>query len=226
MTAAEPESPPEGPRWRRRKEARPAEMLEAALAVFLKKGFAAARIEDIAAAAGVTKGTVYLYFPSKQAIFEAVVRQAIQPRLDMAEALVAGHQGPAAPLLARLIEELGGRVVTTDLAHIAKLVIAEAGNFPDIARFYRREVIARGESLMSRVYALGVAGGEFPELPIPIVTKLIIGPVLIAAIWRTTFAPVDDRPFDPVALINAHARVLTAGLGALAHQGQAQEDQK
>ncbi|MFA5121241.1 TetR/AcrR family transcriptional regulator [Zavarzinia sp.] len=214
----EPDSTAEGPRWRRRKEARPAEMLEAALPVFLKKGFAAARIEDIAAAAGVTKGTVYLYFPSKQAIFEAVVRQAILPRIDMAEALVAGHRGPAAPLLARLIEELGGRVVTTDLAHIAKLVIAEAGNFPEIARFYRREVIARGESLMSRVYALGVAGGEFPDLPIPIVTKLIIAPVLIAAIWRTTFAPVDDRPFDPIELIRAHARVLTAGLGALARK--------
>ncbi|MCF4167167.1 TetR/AcrR family transcriptional regulator [Zavarzinia compransoris] len=205
-----------GPRWRRRKDARPSELLDAALAVFIEKGFAAARTEDIARAAGVTKGTVYLYFPSKQAIFEAVVRRTVFARLDRVQSLFSGHRGPVAPVLRRVIEELGTEVATTDLAAVAKLVIAEAGNFPDIARFYRKEVIARGETLFGHVYGLGRAAGEFPDLPVETVTKLIMGPVLIAAIWRTTFAPVDDRPFDPAALIRAHARVLTAGLGALA----------
>lgn len=206
------------PRWRRRKAERPAEMLEAALAVFIEKGFSAARIEDIARAAGVTKGTVYLYFPSKQAMFEAVIRQAMVSRLDEARALFEDHEGPVAPLLRRIIEDFGPRIAMTNLAAIARLVIAEAGNFPEIARFYRHEVIARGEDLFGRIYARGVAGGEFPDLPVDVVTKLVIGPVLITAIWRTTFAPVDERPFDPVAVISTHARVLTAGLRALAEE--------
>lgn len=204
------------PRWRRRKDARPAELLDAALDVFIEKGFAAARTEDIARAAGVTKGTVYLYFPSKQAIFEAVVRRTAFERLDRVQALFADHQGPVAPMLRQVIEELGTQVATTNLAAIAKLVIAEAGNFPDIARFYRNEVIARAEILFGRIYKMGIDAGEFPNLPVETVTKLVMGPVLIAAIWRTTFAPVDERPFDPAALVRAHAQVLTAGLGALA----------
>ncbi|WP_165837728.1 TetR/AcrR family transcriptional regulator [Zavarzinia aquatilis] len=204
------------PRWRRRKDARPAEVLSAALGVFIAKGFAGARMEDIARAAGVTKGTVYLYFPSKQAVFEALVRETVMPRLDLAEALIGGHEGPVAPLLRKIIETLGVQVATTDLALVAKLVIGEAGNFPEIARFYRSEVIARGEALFGRIYRLGVLGGEFPDLPVEVATKLAIGPVLITALWRTTFAPIDDRPFDAVAVIRAHAAVLTAGLGALA----------
>ena len=84
---------------RRRKDTRPAELLDAALAVFAEKGFAAARMEDIAARAGAAKGTLYLYFPSKEAVFEALVRTLIVPNLDRAEAVAAAHAGPVAPLL-------------------------------------------------------------------------------------------------------------------------------
>lgn len=205
------------PRWRRRKDARPSEILDAALGIFVEKGFAAARIEDIAQRAGVTKGTVYLYFPSKQAVFEALIRQAILPRFEAIEAIAAAYDGPVIPLFQRLIQEIGQRVAG-ELAVFPKLIIAEAGNFPEIARFYRFEVIARGEALFSRLYARGVATGELPDIDPRIITKLTVAPLLLSAIWKTTFSAFDEEAFDVAALIQTHAQVLARGLAALARE--------
>lgn len=204
------------PRWRRRKAARPCELLEAALKTFADKGYAATRMEDIAHRAGVTKGTVYLYFPSKQAVLEALVKATLLPNLDRVEALLDAHQGPVAPLLTQILETVATRLAESDIIAIPKLIIAEAGNFPDIAAFYRREVIDRGTGLLARLYRAGIASGEFPDLDPQQVAKLIIAPVLIAGIWRVTFARFDAEPFDAAALIRRHAEILTRGLRGLA----------
>src|SRR5579862_507626 len=130
-------------RWRRRKEARPAEILEAALASFKERGFAATRLEDVAARAGVTKGTIYLYYPSKEELFKAVVRGELLPNIERLEASLSGP-GPVAPLLERLFTTWATEFVPSPVSVLPKLVIAEAGNFPELARFYLETVVQRG----------------------------------------------------------------------------------
>ncbi len=147
-------------RWRRRKEARPKEILAAALALFAERGFAATRLDDVALRAGVTKGTLYLYFPNKEELFEAVVRQALVPNLERGEALLDEADEPAALLLERLMRSWA-ELALSPAGAIPKIIISEAGNFPELARFYREEVVDRGIGLMRRVLRLGVERGEF-----------------------------------------------------------------
>src|SRR5205823_2691529 len=118
-------------RWRRRKEARPAEILTAALACFAERGFAATRLDDVAVRAGVTKGTLYLYFQNKEELFKAVVRQALLPNIERVEAMVGDATEPASLLLERLIKSFS-EVISSPISAIPKLVLAEAGNFPDL----------------------------------------------------------------------------------------------
>src|SRR5690348_7307526 len=122
-------------RWRRRKEARPAEILEAALGFFKERGFAATRLEDVAARAGVTKGTIYLYYPSKEELFKAVVRGELLPNIERMETALS-EPGPAAALLERLFTIWARDFAPSPASVIPKLVISEAGNFPELARFY------------------------------------------------------------------------------------------
>jgi AcrR family transcriptional regulator len=199
-------------RWRRRKEARPAEILEAALGVFADKGFAATRMTDIAERARVSKGTIYLYFESKESVFRALVREMLVPRLNEAAEIVRAHDGPAAPLLAQILRVLGQFIATSDRVVIPKIVIAEAGNFPDLARIYREELVERGIGLFSSVIARGIARGEFREIPVEHAVRLCVAPLLLAAIWRTTFATLDEVPYDYFGLIEAHAATLLRGL--------------
>ncbi|HEX9173419.1 MAG TPA: helix-turn-helix domain-containing protein, partial [Telluria sp.] len=132
------------PRWERRKDARPQELLAAALDLFVERGFASTRLEDVARRAGVSKGTLYLYFTNKEELFKAVVRDNIVPVIGAAEEIIAGFEGHSADLLRKVITEWWQRLGETKASGITKLIMAEAGNFPDIACFYQEEVIARG----------------------------------------------------------------------------------
>src|SRR5437868_6959113 len=114
-------SPARGARWKRRKDARPQEILEAALVVFAEKGFAAARMEDIAARARVSKGTIYLYFESKEAVFRALVREMLAPRLAQAAEMAREHHGSVADLLARVLRTLGHFLSTSDRVVLPKI---------------------------------------------------------------------------------------------------------
>src|SRR4051812_19927525 len=118
-------------RWRRRKEARPAEILKAALACFKERGFAATRLEDVAARAEVTKGTIYLYYASKEELFKAVVRGQLVPNIERLEAALS-EPGPATPLLDHLFTVFARDIVPSPISVLPKLVISEAGNFPDL----------------------------------------------------------------------------------------------
>jgi AcrR family transcriptional regulator len=201
-------------RWRRRKEARPQEILEAALSVFAEKGFAAARMDEIAARAGVSKGTIYLYFESKEAVFRALVREMLVPRLAEAANVVRDYKGPMGPLLATILRNLGTFITTSDRVVLPKMVIAEAGNFPDLARIYREEMIERGLSLFGSVIRAGIRQGEFREVPVEHAVRLCIAPLLVAAIWRTTFAALDVQAYDYAGLIETHIETLLRGLKA------------
>jgi AcrR family transcriptional regulator len=199
-------------RWRRRKEARPQEILEAALKVFAEKGFAATRMDEIADRARVSKGTIYLYFESKEAVFRALVQETLAKRVSDFAVFVREHQGPVAPLLRELLLRLGHLVATSEFVVLPKMVIAEAGNFPDLARIYREEVVERGLNLFGGLLQSGMARGEFRKLPVQHAVRLCLAPMLLAAIWRTTFAPLDAAPYDYAGLIDAHIATLLRGL--------------
>ncbi len=194
-------------RWRRRKDARPGEIVAASLACFAERGFAATRLEDVARRAGVTKGTLYLYFPNKEELFKAVVRQAVVPNIVLGETLVARSSEPAPVLLEQLIGRLQAAMVAPASA-IPKIVVAEAGNFPDIARFYLEEVIQRGLRLFRRVLKAGVARGEFRPMDVERTAYCVVAPMMLGMLWRHSFARHERRPLDADALCRAHVQIL------------------
>jgi AcrR family transcriptional regulator len=197
---------------RRRKEARPREILRAALEVFTEKGFAAARLDDVAERAGVGKGTLYLYFPSKEELLKAVVREALIPNIARAERVAAQHAGSSADLLRLIFELAARRVSRSRLSAIPKLVLAEASNFPDLARFYLDEVIHRGFALLGGIVRRGIERGEFRAVDVQHTARLLIAPLLFLALWRHSFARLEPVPLDAVAFCRSHVDLMLHGL--------------
>ena len=217
-----PDKPPDTPsdrpegarRWRRRKHARPAEILEAAMACFAERGFAASRMEDIAARAGVTKGTVYLYFPGKEDLFKAAVRDVIVPVIAAAEQEAATHAGSAADRLRHFVGRLVAFAGAGPYGAIPKMIIAEAHNFPALARFYAEPVATRGHALGTSVIAAGVRSGEFRPVDPGVAAQCLIAPALLALIWRHSLAPYSSVDFDPAAIAATDLDIFLTGLRA------------
>jgi AcrR family transcriptional regulator len=178
---------PEGaavPARRRRKEARPQELLDAALALFVEKGFAATRSEEVAARAGVSKGTLYLYFPSKEELFKAVVRHNLSTLIAEGQGLVDGFEGTTSELLTCLMETWWQRVGSTPASGIFKVMMSEARNFPELAQFYVDEVVLPSQALLGRTVERGIRRGEFRVLPAKDVVYALIAPVLFLAMHK------------------------------------------
>ena len=215
MVTAEVTAPAQ--RWRRRKEARPGEILGAALTCFAEHGFAATRLDDVAQRAGVTKGTLYLYFPNKEELFKAVVAQALVPNLERGEALLSeaderrAEPGSAAALLAELIRGWA-ELARSPASAIPKIVVSEAGNFPDLARFYREQVVDRGMALLRRVLQLGIARGEFRAVELDDTVRCVVAPLLLAMLWRHSLGRHELAGFDLDALCETHLQLLLDGL--------------
>jgi AcrR family transcriptional regulator len=198
-------------RWQRRKAARPAEILAAALACFQERGFTATRLEDVAAKAGVTKGTIYLYYSSKEELFKAVVRGELVPNIERLEAAL--HEPvPAAILLERLFTVWVQHIVPSPVSVIPKLVIAEASNFPELARFYLETAVHRALRLVAAILQRGITRGEFRPVDIDHVVYCVFGPLLLTVLWQHSLGPHDDRPLDAQAICNAHLDLLLHGL--------------
>jgi len=205
-------SPETKPRWERRKDARPQELLAAALALFVERGFAATRLEDVARRAGVSKGTLYLYFANKEELFKAVVREHIGQTMGEAEDDLAGSDAPSAVLLRALMMKWWRQVGSTDVAGICKLMLAESGNFPELVRFYDEEVIMRGNALIEGVLQRGCARGEFRPMNTAVMTQVLIAPVMMLMMWTHSFFPCEDREVDPEAYMDAFLDVTLRGL--------------
>ncbi|MDP1960590.1 MAG: TetR family transcriptional regulator [Reyranella sp.] len=201
---------------RRAPSERPQEILDAALALFVEKGFAATRLDDVAARAGLSKAAIYLYFADKTALFQGVVRQAIASNIMTVEAMLAAHRGPVAPLLPRILDFMASRIEETPMAAVAKLVIAESRAFPEIGRFYLKEVIGRGIPLMESLIARGIAQGEFRKVDPGLTVRTMVGPMLLAVIWRTVFEPIGAEPLDVRALARHHADLMLHALRPVA----------
>jgi AcrR family transcriptional regulator len=203
---------PAKPRWRRRKDARPEEIITAALDVFADRGFAATKLEDVARKAGVTKGTIYLYFENKEALFKALVRETIVPVIEQGEALAQSFTGSARDLFEQLIREYFRLVGDTPLSGIPRLMIAEARNFPQLARFYYEEVVTRGHRLMGGVIERGIKAGEFRRVNVPVATKLAMAPLMHAVVARKAFAACMPEGFDIAKYLDTHIDLYLHGI--------------
>src|SRR5215471_7636129 len=186
---------------RRAPTERPGEIIDAALALFVEKGFAATRLDDVAERAGLSKAAIYLYFEDKTALFQGVVRQA-----------VAVNLGPVAALLPRILEFMASRIEETPMASDAKLVIAESRAFPEIGRFYLKEVIGRGIPIFEGLIARGVASGEFRKVDPMLTVRSLIGPMVLSIIWKTVFEPIGAEKLDVRALARHHADLMIHAL--------------
>ncbi|MCW5597302.1 MAG: TetR/AcrR family transcriptional regulator [Rhodocyclaceae bacterium] len=171
-------------RWRRRKEARPQELTDAALALFVEKGYAATRLDEIAAQAGVSKGTLYLYFSSKEELFKAVVREGLLPLLAEGETLVANAPGSASELFRTIVMRWWEVVGDNPIGGISKLIFAEARNFPEITRFYAEEVIDRGKRLLAAALQRGIDSGEFRPFNPDDLVHIVFSPLMMRLIWK------------------------------------------
>lgn len=194
----------------RRKEARPAELIEAGLAEFAARGFAAARLDDVARRAGVAKGTIYRYFADKEALFLAAVQSRATPVLGEIDAFVDHFPGSTRELLHFLLRTVYARLVDTDLKVLMRVIIAEGHNFPALTEVYHREMISRGQALLARIVARGIARGEIRQGAASELPLIIMAPAIMAAIWRMTFEA--HEPIATERFIAAHLELLDRGL--------------
>lgn len=201
------------PAKRRRPEARPEEILDAALAVFTESGFAAARVEDVAGRAGLSKGAIYLYFPSKEAMLNALVERSAGALAKASERLVAsgGAADPEAAYRAVLTMILTA-MADPGVSAAPRLVLAEAQRFPELAAYYRAEVIETGRRTMRALLDAGVARGVFRQVDGDAAMRAFAGPVLAHMLLTTVFHAPGDSPHDPAAMAGAIADIVINGL--------------
>ena len=210
LPSAEPVSVSTEPR-RRRKEARPSELTAAALELFVEKGFAATRLEDVAAHAGVSKGTLYLYFDSKVALFKGVVEEGIVPLLAAAEQQMASYEGSTAELLRHLLFSWWAQIGATRLGGVTKLIISESRNFPEVTQYYHDAVIVRGRALLRGVLERGMARAEFRSLDVETAIDVILAPLLMLVVWRHSLCGC-GHDSDPETYLKTHFDLLVNGL--------------
>jgi AcrR family transcriptional regulator len=185
--------------------------LTAALACFKERGFTATRLEDVAARAGVTKGTIYLYYPSKEELFKAVVSGELVPNIERLETAL-DEPAPAATLLEQLFTVWAQHIVPSPVSIIPKLVIAEASNFPELARFYLETAVHRALRLVASILQRGITRGEFRPVDVDHMVYCVLGPLLLTVLWQHSLGPHDDRPLDARAVCRAHLDLLLHGL--------------
>jgi len=205
---------------RRRKEARPSELLAAALDLFVEKGFAATRLEDVATRASVSKGTLYLYYENKEALFKAVIREGIVPVIAEGEAIAAKHAGCSFELLEKLLDNWWSKIGQTAYAGIPKLIVAEARNFPEVANFYYENVISRGRALVGFALQRGMASGEFRSLDVETTIDVLIAPILMLLIWRHSMSCCQGIESNPQLYLQIHMDLLRHGLRKMEKESQ------
>ncbi|MEO5728302.1 MAG: TetR/AcrR family transcriptional regulator [Byssovorax sp.] len=204
-------SAPGGKRWERRSDARPAEIVAAAERLFAERGFAATRMGDVAARAGITKATVYLYFEDKERLFETVVREAMAANLARAEALVDTYDGSSATLLRMLVTIFEG-VLETNYTSIAKMIVAESASFPELAKLYVDLVLNRGFRVIEKIIQRGIERGEFRDVSPAAMVPVVMAPFLLLGMWKESLGKHSDLMPAPRAVLAEHVEVLLRGL--------------
>jgi len=213
------------PARRRQKEARPQQLLDAALMLFVEKGFAATRAEEVAQRAGVSKGTLYLYYPSKEELLKAVIREHLGSRIAAGAAEADKHRGPVADLLRDVLSRWWLEMFDSPTSGVFKLIITEVRNFPDLAEFYSREVVLPGEQLIARIVQRGIDSGEFADLDVAGIVHSLILPMVMLCLHKHSLGacPGHHEHFDAHAFIRSHIDLVIRGLQrdrADAHRAQ------
>jgi AcrR family transcriptional regulator len=200
------------PRWQRRAEDRPREICGAALEVFAEKGFAAARLDEIARRAGVSKGTLYLYFKDKEELFRAVVRDTIAPNIEKVRAMIEGVDLPFPDVIRMFLP--GFAVITSQVrvGAVAKMVIGESRNFPGLAKVWHDEIVSKAIGLISGLIERAQAKGEVRDGDPRLYAFTLMGPMLMGLLWRETLEPAGGTPLDLAALAKQHSETVLAGL--------------
>jgi len=218
MLQSLPSKSPKAPavRRERRKEARPGELLDAALDLFVEKGFAATRVEEVAARAGVSKGTLFLYFPSKDELFKAVVRKNISGHFREWNKEFEAFGGDTLEMLTFCMNSWWDRVGATKASGLTKLMMSEAGNFPDIAAFYQHEVVQPGQSLIRRVLQRGVERGEFRPVDLDYAVYSVVSPMNFLMLSKHSIGVCvpEQVALDPKKYIATQLAIVLHGLVA------------
>ncbi|PTT90328.1 TetR family transcriptional regulator [Pelomonas sp. HMWF004] len=198
----------------RRKDARPQELLDAALALFVEKGFAATRSEEVAARAGVAKGTLYRYYPSKDELFKAMVRENLSVHIAESAAQAAGYDGPIADLLVQMMRAWWAKVGQGSAGVVCTLLMIEARHFPELAQFYVDEVITPSQNLLGGLIERGIRAGEFRAVPVEATVHLLIAPMLHMMLHEHSFGGQDvcGACMSPMELLEAQMSLLLHGL--------------
>lgn len=200
------------PKFRRRAEARPDEVLDAALDLFIEQGFAATRVEDIAKRAGLSKGAVYLYFPSKEALLEGLVRRAIVPVTTTAAAALANFDGDPRDAITLLYGVMSQRLADPRVLAIPKLMLREVSKFPELAQMYRREVIDRAIPIITGLIQRGIDKGVFRPVDPELALRSVLGPVGMHLLMAEIFGIVPEGGLDVPKLLQTHIDILFNGL--------------
>jgi AcrR family transcriptional regulator len=215
MSATLPPSPPA--LRQRRKEARPQELLDAALELFAEKGFAATRSEEVASRAGVAKGTLYLYYQSKEELLKAVISQRLSSQIVAAAETAEQFEGPTRVLMTEVLTEWWATVVDSPTSAVFKVIIGEVRNFPEIAEFYAREVVEPGKQLIGRILQRGITRGEFRrDFDVPSAVMSIIFPMIMLCLHKHSLGacPPMLEFVEPRDFIRRHIELLLDGLRA------------
>ena len=216
MPRTQPPLPPlaSPPRHERRKEARPGELLDAALDLFVERGYAATRVEAVAARAGVSKGTLFLYFPSKEELFKAVVRENITGRFQRWNDEFEAFEGSTADMVRYCYASWWEHIGATRASGITKLMLSEASNFPEIAQFYQQEVIEPGQQLIRRMLERGMACGEFRALDLDYAVYAVLAPLMFLVMCKHSMAACASgtQEFSYSAYLELQLNILLNGL--------------
>ena len=200
------------PKFQRRAEDRPREICAAALQVFGEKGFAAARLDEIARRAGVSKGTLYLYFKDKEDLFRAVVRDTIAPNLEAVRAMLAGADLPFAETIRLFLPRFAELTTRVPVGAVAKMVIGESRNFPELARVWHDEVVSKAIGMIAGLIARAQERGDVRPGDPRLHAFTLMGPMMMGVLWRETLQPVGGTPLDLMALAQQHAETMLNGL--------------
>ncbi len=200
------------PKFQRRSEDRPREICAAALEVFAEKGFAAAKLDDIARRAGVSKGTLYLYFQDKEDLFRAVVRSAIVPNIDAVTSAVGSIEAPFPQIVRMFLTAFADREARLPIGAVAKMVVGESRNFPELARVWHDEVASKAIGALAGFIERAQQRGEVKPGNPRLYAFSLMGPMVLGALWRTTLVPAGGAPLDLAALAQQHAETVLAGM--------------
>ena len=200
------------PKFQRRAEDGPREICAAALVVFSEKGFAAAKLDEIARRAGVSKGTLYLYFKDKEQLFRAVVRDTVSPNIDHLRDAIMATSLPFAQIVPLFLARLSSVAATMPLGSVVKMVIGESGNFPELARVWQEQVVSKALGIMVELIEKAQQKGEVRPGDPRFHAFTLMGPMLMGLMYREVLQPAGGAPIDIEALARQHSDTVLKGL--------------